>query len=46
MNQLSIKLLPGRKSDEKDAEWIVTCLRKNVILQGESLCSQTEYISF
>ena len=28
---LAIKQLPGRKSDVKDAEWIATCLRKDLI---------------
>ena len=31
VNPLSIKQLPGRKSDVKDAEWIATCLQKNLI---------------
>ena len=31
VNPLSIKQLPGRKSDVKDAEWIATCLQKGLI---------------
>ena len=31
VNPLSIKQLPGRKIDVKDAEWIATCLQKNLI---------------
>ena len=31
VNPYAIKQLPGRKSDIKDAEWIVTCLRKELI---------------
>ena len=31
VNPLSIKQLPGRKSDVKDAEWIATCLQKDLI---------------
>lgn len=33
VNPLSIKQLPGRKSDVKDAEWIATCLQK-VLIRG------------
>ena len=31
VNPYAIKQLPGRKSDIKDAEWIATCLRKELI---------------
>lgn len=31
VNPLFIKQLPGRKSDVKDAEWIATCLQKELI---------------
>lgn len=31
VNPLAIKQLPGRKSDVKDAEWIATCLLKDLI---------------
>ena len=31
VNPYAIKQLPGRKSDVKDAEWIATCLRKDLI---------------
>ena len=31
VNPYSIKQLPGRKSDVKDAEWIATCLQKDLI---------------
>jgi len=31
VNPYAIKQLPGRKSDVKDAEWIATCLRKELI---------------
>ena len=31
VNPYFIKQLPGRKSDVKDAEWIATCLMKNLI---------------
>lgn len=31
VNPFAIKQLPGRKSDVKDAEWIATCLRKELI---------------
>ena len=31
VNPLSIKQLPGRKSDVKDAEWIAMCLQKGFI---------------
>lgn len=31
VNPFAIKQLPGRKSDVKDAEWIATCLRKDLI---------------
>jgi len=31
VNPLSIKQLPGRKSDVKDAAWIATCLQKGLI---------------
>lgn len=31
VNPLFIKQLPGRKSDVKDAEWIATCLKKDLI---------------
>lgn len=31
VNPYAIKQLPGRKSDIKDAEWIATCLRKELV---------------
>lgn len=31
VNPYAIKQLPGRKSDVKDAEWIATCLQKDLI---------------
>lgn len=31
VNPYAIRQLPGRKSDVKDAEWIATCLRKDLI---------------
>jgi len=31
VNPLAIKQLPGRKSDVKDAEWIATCLKKDLV---------------
>lgn len=31
VNPYFIKQLPGKKSDVKDAEWIATCLLKNLI---------------
>lgn len=31
VNPFAIKQLPGRKSDIKDAEWIATCLKKDLI---------------
>lgn len=31
VNPFAIRQLPGRKSDVKDAEWIATCLRKDLI---------------
>lgn len=31
VNPYFIKQLPGRKSDIKDAEWIATCMQKNLI---------------
>lgn len=31
VNPYFIKQLPGKKSDVKDAEWIVTCMQKNLI---------------
>lgn len=31
VNPYAIRQLPGRKSDVKDAEWIATCLRKELI---------------
>ena len=31
LNQYFIKQLPGKKSDVKDAEWIATCLLKDII---------------
>lgn len=36
VNPLFIKQLPGRKSDVKDAEWIATCLQKE--LDSGELC--------
>ena len=33
VNPYFIKQLPGKKSDVKDAEWIATCLLKDLILQ-------------
>lgn len=45
LNPYFIKLLPGRMSDVKDAQWIAECLLKNLILPHKQVHNQLGEVS-